>query len=481
MGKLTGFKEYERKTASTRPITERVQDYEELYIPLSSEEIKIQAARCMDCGVPFCSSKCPLGNVIPSFNDLVYTGQWKKALDTLHSTNNFPEFTGKVCPAPCEAGCVLGINQDPVTIKQMELAIINKGFEEGWVSPQPPSIRTSKKVAVVGSGPSGLAAAQQLNRAGHSVTVFERADRIGGLLSYGIPDFKLEKWVVDRRVQQMADEGVVFKTNANVGVTIPVADLQEDFDAICLTGGSTQPRDLVVSGRELNGVHFAMDYLTQQNTRVAGKEVVETEITAKDKTVVVIGGGDTGADCIGTAIRQGAKEVIQLELLPKPPLGRDDSMPWPTWPMTLRTSTSHEEGGSREWSVATKYFSGTDGKLTTLHCIRLEWSEPDARGQRKMTEVPGSEFEIQTELVLFAMGFVHPEHKGMLQDLGVELTDRGNIKTDDNFMTCIPGIFAAGDMRRGQSLVVWAISEGRKAAKSIDEFLMGESRLKTAL
>lgn len=488
MGKDTGFKEIDRKVGSYKLAEERINNYEDIYEPLSSDEIQTQAARCMDCGVPFCSYSCPLGNIIPDYNDLVYNGHWKKALEVLHTTNNFPEFTGKICPALCESGCVLGINQDPITCKQMELAIVSKGWEEGWIKPQPPAIKTGKKVAIVGSGPSGLAAAQQLARVGHDVTVFERADAVGGCTRYGIPDYKLPKSYIDRRVDQMKVEGVKFKVNTNVGVDIPIEELKKKFDIICLTGGSTEPRDLAVSGRELDGIHFAMEFLPQQNKRNAGKEIPGHEaITAKDKNVVIIGGGDTGSDCLGTSIRQGAKQVVQLELMPKPPEGRTTQYPWPTYPMILRTSTSHEEAMSkfdkdvRNWSVGTKYFSGEAGKVKKLHCVKLEWSEPDANGRRQMTEVPGSEFDIDADLVLFAMGFLHPEHKGMLDQLGVEYNQRGNVATDDRHMTNIPGVFAAGDMRRGQSLVVWAISEGRKLAKCVDEYLMGKTYLRSAL
>lgn len=487
MGKLKGFKEYNRKVGSYKPVSERIQNYKDIYLPLSEDEVSIQAARCMDCGVPFCNYSCPLGNIIPDFNDLVYSGHWKKALEVLHLTNNFPEFTGKICPALCESGCVLGINKSPVTIKQMELTIVEKGWKEGFIKPQPPAVKTGKKVAIIGSGPSGLATAQQLARVGHSVTVYERADEIGGLLRYGIPDFKLPKTYIDRRVDQMKQEGVIFKTNINVGVDITVETIKENFDIICLTGGSTEPRDLAVSGRELDGIHFAMDFLPQQNKRVAGKSVDESlAITATDKNVVVIGGGDTGSDCVGTSIRQGAKNVVQLELLPIPPLDRTDACPWPTYPMILRTSTSQEESKEvfgedpRLYSIATKYFTGENGKVKHLHCIKLNWTKAE-NGRMKMEEREGSEFIIDAELVLFAMGFLHPEHKGLLNDLGVDYDQRGNVSTDNNFMTSVDGVFAAGDMRRGQSLVVHAISEGRKVAKCIDEYLMGKSYLRSSI
>jgi glutamate synthase (NADPH/NADH) small chain len=485
MGKETGFKEFERKVGTYKPTEERIKNYEDVYQPLSQKEVQVQASRCMDCGVPFCNYSCPLGNIIPDFNDLVYQNQWQKALEVLHVTNNFPEFTGKVCPAPCEAGCVLSIIQPAVTIKQMELAIIEKGWEEGWIKPQPPAVRTNKKIAIIGSGPSGLATAQQLARVGHSVTVFERADEIGGLLRYGIPDFKLPKSFIDRRIEQMETEGITFKTNANVGVNVSVDTLKEDFDVICLTGGSTQPRDLVVSGRDLDGIHFAMDYLPQQNKRNAGKSITDKDsIYAEGKNVVVIGGGDTGSDCVGTATRQGAKNVIQLELMPMPPKERTEDFPWPTYPMILRTSTSQEEAAAvygddpRQYSIATKSFSGENGKVTKLNCIKLNWIK-DENGRMKMEEIPGSEFTIDADLVLFAMGFLHPEHKGMLDDLGVEYDGRGNVSTNSAFMTSVEGIFSAGDMRRGQSLVVHAINEGRIAAKFIDEYLMGKTYLRS--
>ncbi|TCT15359.1 glutamate synthase (NADH) small subunit [Natranaerovirga pectinivora] len=487
MGKDTGFLEYERKVGSYKPIEERIKNYDDIYIPLDEKEIQTQASRCMDCGVPFCNYSCPLGNIIPDFNDLVYQDQWKKALEVLHVTNNFPEFTGKVCPAPCESGCVLGINQPAVTIKQMELAIIEKGWSEGWVKPQPPAVKTHKKIAIIGSGPAGLAAAQQLARVGHTVTVFERADEIGGLLRYGIPDFKLPKSLIDNRVDQMKKEGVTFKTNANVGVNVDVNQLKNEFDILLLTGGSTQPRDLVVSGRDLDGIHFAMDFLPQQNKRVAGKTIDESiGLTAKDKNVVVIGGGDTGSDCVGTSVRQGAKNVVQLELLPMPSTERTDACPWPTYPMVLRTSSSQEEAAAvygddpRQYSIATKHFSGENGKVKELHCVKLKWTK-DENGRMNMEEVPGSEFVIKADLVLFAMGFLHPEHKGMLENLGVEYDQRGNVAANNKFMTSIEGIFSAGDMRKGQSLVVHAISEGRSAAKYIDEYLMGNTYLRSRL
>lgn len=471
MGKATGFKEYERKNFDKRPVEERLQDYKDVYIPLGYDEMQVQAARCMDCGVPFCSSGtgCPLGNTVPEFNDLVYRGQWLKALEILHQTNNFPEFTGTVCPALCEASCVLGMNDSPVTIKNIELSVINHAYEEGLVKPQPPTMRTGKKVAVVGSGPAGLAAADQLNKAGHTVTVFERANRIGGLLTYGIPDFKIEKWVVDRRVKLMEDEGIIFQTSTWVGRDYLTSDLTDKFDAVVLCGGSTQARDLPVPGRNLEGLHLAMDFLRQQNERIQDLPITGKEILAEGKSVVVIGGGDTGSDCIGTALRQGAKEVYQLEIMPKPPVERTDKYPWPGYPMIFRTSTSQEEGGKREFSVKTAAFSGKAGKVKTLHAVKLD---------EKLQEIPGSQFEIPCDLALFAMGFLHPEHEGMLKELGVELDERGNVKTNAQQQTSIEKVFAAGDMRRGQSLVVWAISEGRKAAKAVDSFLMGSTNLK---
>lgn len=473
-----GFLKYERRTAPLRPVAERVRDWREFVLSLEVQALREQAARCMDCGTPFCHMGCPLTNIIPDFNDLVYRGRMREALDRLHATNNFPEFTGRLCPAPCEYSCVLGYNQPAVTIKQIEQHIIDHAFEQGWIVPEPPARRTGFRVAVIGSGPAGLAAAQQLNRAGHFVTVFERADRIGGLLRYGIPDFKLEKRVLDRRLGLMAEEGIVFQPGVTAGSDITPAQLRAQFDAICLAGGSTVPRDLNVPGRELRGIHFAMEYLTQQNRIVAGDHVPESErITAAGKRVVILGGGDTGADCLGTAIRQGALSVTQIELLPKPPTSRDVTQPWPTYPTILRNSSSHEEGGERLWSVNTKAFEGQNGHVTKLHCVRLEWSEPDATGRRTMREIPGSEFTLEAELVLLAMGFLHPEHAPLLDGLGVDYDARGNVRTDVNCMTSVRGVFAAGDMRRGQSLIVWAIAEGRRAARGIDRFLMGHTTL----
>ena len=431
----------------------------------------------MDCAVPFCHMGCPLGNIIPEFNHQVYLGNWEQATRVLLSTNNFPEFTGRICPAPCEGSCVLSINSDPVTIEYIEKEIADRGFANGWIKPEPPEQRTGKKVAVVGSGPAGLAAAQQLNRAGHSVTVLERADFIGGLLMLGIPDFKLDKDVVRRRVQLMSDEGIEFRTGINVGVNYPVEELLADYDAVCLTGGSTQARDLPVPGRELSGVHLAMEYLPQQNRLLAGVETPPAQrITAEGKRVVILGGGDTGADCLGTAHRQGAEVVYQYELLPEPPLERRDDNPWPQWPMILRTSGAHEEGGVRDYNILTKAFSGKNGQVEKLHGVRVDWVPGDG-GRPQMQELAGSEFEIDTDLVLLAMGFLHPEHDGMLTQLGVDLDGRGNVVVDGNKMTSVPGVFAGGDMVRGQSLVVWAISEGREAARGVDQYLMGATAL----
>lgn len=478
MGKITGFKEFGRNTPKRLPISVRVGNYDEFYEEWGEEEAKAQGSRCMNCAVPFCMGGCPLGNIIPDFNDLVYRGMWEEALKELHSTNNFPDFTGRICPAPCEASCVLNINEDPVTIEYIEKAISDRGWLEQWIKPQPPIVRTGKRVAVVGSGPAGLAAAQQVNRAGHKVTVFERDDRIGGLLRLGIPDFKLDKVTVQRRVYQMEAEGINFVTNANVGKTISVQEIMDTNDAVLLTGGSTVPRNLEVEGRDLEGVYYAMEYLTQQNRVNSGHMVNPSErITAHGKRVVILGGGDTGSDCLGTAHRQGAEIVHQLELLPEPPTERGDADMWPNWPMTLRTSSSHEEGGVRDYNILTKKFSGEEGKLRKLHGVRLEWGPPDNTGRPSMVEVKGSEFEIDADIVLLAMGFLHPEQTGMIADLKVDLDGRGNVKTDDNKMTNIPGVFAAGDMSRGQSLVVWAIAEGREAARGVDEFLMGSSEL----
>ena len=432
----------------------------------------------MNCAVPFCMGGCPLGNIIPDFNDLVYRGMWQDALKELHSTNNFPEFTGRICPAPCEGSCVLNINNDAVTIEYIEKAIADRGWREGWIVPEPPEFRSGKSVAVIGSGPAGLAAAMQLNRAGHMVTVFERNEYIGGLLRLGIPEFKLEKSVVQRRVDQMTAEGVEFKTGVYVGKDIHADRLRADFDAVCLTGGSTIARDLPIPGRELDGVYLAMEYLTQQNRVLAGQTFGPSErIVAEGKRVLVLGGGDTGSDCVGTAHRQGAEVVYQFELLPEPPAARRDSNPWPQWPMILRTSSSHEEGAVRDYDILTKNFSGRNGRIEKMHAVRLEWGAPDETGRPAMIEIPGSEFELNVDLVLLALGFVHPERDGMLEQLDVELDGRGNVATAPNKMTSVPGVFAAGDMSRGQSLVVWALAEGREAARGIDEYLMGKTGL----
>jgi glutamate synthase (NADPH/NADH) small chain len=477
MGKITGFLEYEWELPPRRPVAERLHDWRELEGKHPEDKLQRQAARCMDCGIPFCHKGCPLGNIIPDWNDLVYRGRWKEAIDRLHATNNFPDFTGRVCPAPCEEACVLQVNNDPVTIKQIEKQIIEHAFKEGWVAPQVPARRTGKKVGVVGSGPAGLACAQQLARAGHAVTVFERDDRIGGLLRYGIPDFKLEKHVVDRRVEQMEREGVTFRPNTNVGVSYPVERLRQEFEAVVLAGGATWSRDLAVPGRELNGIHLAMEYLPQQN-KVGAGDTVSNHISAKGKRVVILGGGDTGSDCLGTANRQGAVAVHQFELLPQPPGTRtEDIAPWPYWPMILRTSSSHEEGVVREWSINTKRFSGDEqGNVKKLHAVRLEW-EKGNNGRPVMREIAGSDFEIDVDLVLLALGFLGPERPGLLTDLGVRLTDAGNVAVDRNWMSSVPGVFSCGDMRRGQSLVVWAIWEGRECARGVDQFLMGHTDL----
>ena len=464
--------EYEREDPSKRPVTERVRDYREFELPIIQDNLKLQGARCMDCGIPFCNTGCPLGNLIPDWNDFVYRDLPQDAIDALHATNNFPEVTGRVCPAPCEAACVLGINDDPVSIKLIERAIADRAFNEGLVAAVPPRQRTGKKVAVIGSGPAGMAAAQQLNRAGHTVTLFERDDRIGGLMTYGIPDFKMEKVLVERRVQQMTEEGVIFKASTHVGKDVSIAQLKQDFDAVCLAIGSRKPRDLPAPGRELEGVHYAMDFLTQQNRRVAGDNVPEEgAILATGKNVVVIGGGDTGSDCIGTSHRQGALSVTSFEILPRPPDERHPNTPWPLWPLMLRTSSSHEEGGTRDWSVSTERFSGENGVVKKLHCVRVELK--DGRFER----VAGTEFELDADLVLLAMGFVHPEHEGIVKDWDLKLDRRGNVEIDSRCMTSVPGVFAAGDCQRGQSLVVWAIADGRRAAQGIDTFLMGRSEL----
>ena len=475
MGKSTGFMDYRRKPPERRPVRQRKSDYREFYQPWPEEQAREQGSRCMDCAVPFCHMGCPLGNVIPEFNHQVYLGDWRQALTVLASTNNFPEFTGRVCPAPCEASCVLSIDSDPVTIEYIEKAIADRGFADGWIKPEPPEKRTGRTVAVVGSGPAGLAAAQQLNRMGHAVTVLERHEYIGGLLTLGIPDFKLEKEVVRRRVGQLEEEGITFCTGVNVGVDYPAQELLCNFDAICLACGSTQARELPVPGRELDGIHLAMEYLTQQNRVLAGEYIDPSQrITAQGKSVAILGGGDTGADCLGTAHRQGAEIVYQLELLPEPPAQRQAGNPWPQWPAVQRTTPAHEEGGVRDYNVSTKSFTGSDGQVKRLHAVRVDWSQPGSNGRPNMREVPDSEFSIEVDLVLLAMGFLHPEHDGVLTQLGVELDSRGNIKVDGNKMTSLPGVFAAGDAARGQSLVVWAIAEGRDAARGVDQYLSND-------
>ncbi|GAO34912.1 dihydropyrimidine dehydrogenase subunit A [Sulfuricella sp. T08] len=476
MGKPTGFMELRRQNEASLPVAERLKNYREFVQHLTDEQAAIQGARCMDCGIPFCTSGCPINNIIPDWNDLVYRGSladWKRALDVLHSTNNFPEFTGRVCPAPCEAACTLNINDDAVGIKSIEHAIIDKGWEQGWVVPLPAQKKTGKTVAIVGSGPAGLACAQQLARAGHGVVVFEKNDRIGGLLRYGIPDFKFEKSHIDRRIEQMRAEGVEFRVNQQVGEDVPAQKLKDEFDAVILTGGAEQARDLPAPGRELSGVHFAMEFLPQQNKVVAG-DVLPQQILASGKHVVVIGGGDTGSDCVGTSIRQGAASVTQIEVMPRPAEQEDKALTWPNWPLKLRTSSSQEEGCTRDWSVTTKAFLGASGKVEKLNCVRVEWNAG------KMLEIPGSEFEIQADLVLLAMGFVSPVQK-VLEAFGVEKDGRGNAKAATDgagcYKTSVDKVFAAGDMRRGQSLIVWAIREGRQAARAVDEYLMGFSDL----
>jgi glutamate synthase (NADPH/NADH) small chain len=472
MGKVTGFLEYTREQPLRRDPKERIKDWFEIYQPFEHRSVQTQGARCMDCGVPFCHTGCPLTNIIPDWNDLVYRDRWHDAIRVLHATNNFPEFTGRICPAPCEAACVLGINEPPVSIKLIERSIVDYAWEQGWILPEPPLMRTGKKIAVVGSGPAGLAAAQQLNRAGHRVSVFEKADRIGGLLRYGIPNFKMEKHLIDRRIRQMEAEGVEFVVNANVGVNIDVDGLRADYDAVLLCGGAEAPRNLNVPGRELKGIYFAMEFLPQSNKRCEGDAIDPAEsIMATDKNVVIIGGGDTGADCLGTSHRHGAKSVNQFELMPKPPDQRADSTPWPLWPLQLRTESSHEEGGIREWSVATTKFEGDEnGNVKKLHGIRVGPAP-------KFAPIPGTEFTLDADLVLLAMGFLGPVKNGLIEKLGVALDHRGNVAADEDYMSSVPGVFAAGDMRRGQSLVVWAIAEGRKAARGVDKYLMGSSKL----
>jgi glutamate synthase (NADPH/NADH) small chain len=483
MGDVRGFLKFGRGYQAKEPVAERLKHWNEFLQILPPEEVQPQGARCMDCGIPFCHTGCPLGNIIPDWNDLVYRERWQEASDRLHATNNFPEFTGRVCPAPCETACVLGINEDPVAIKLIEMSIADRAFDEGWIQPAPPAVRTGKRVAIVGSGPAGLAAAQQLNRAGHEVTVFERADRPGGLLMYGIPDFKLEKSRVWRRIRQLEAEGIEVRTGANVGVNVPVAQLRAEFDALLLAGGATHGRDLPIPGRELQGVHFAMEFLPQQN-RVNQGDAVPDQILATGKDVIVIGGGDTGSDCTGTSNRQGCRSLTQFELLPQPPdvgqypraAERPPGTPWPTWPVILRTSTSHEEGCQREFSILTKEFHGdAQGRLEGLLTVRIEWTSEG--GRQSFREVPGTEQSWPCQLALLAMGFVGPERRGAIEELGLELDPRGNVKCDAHYMSSVPGVFAAGDMRRGQSLVVWAIHEGREAARAIDRYLSGFSHL----
>jgi len=465
MGKVTGFMEYQRELPQRRPAPQRINDWFEIYQDFPAERLQTQASRCMDCGVPFCHTGCPVNNVIPDWNDFAYRGRWREAVASLHATNNFPEFTGRICPAPCEAACVLGINQPSVTIKQIEKSIIEHAFVSGWILPQPPKHATGKRVAIVGSGPAGLAAAQQLRRKGHSVTVFEKNDRVGGLLRYGIPNFKLEKHILDRRLQQLMLEGVEFITGANVGVNIDVDDLRRRFDAILLAGGAEHPRDLSVPGRELKGVHFAMEFLPQQNRRNAGDQIDDSQsIVATGKHVIIIGGGDTGADCLGTSHRQGAKSVRQFEIMPRPPAERAPQTPWPLWPLQLRTESAHEEGGLRDWSISTAAFSGENGRVQRLHAIRV--GPPP-----KFEPTAGSEFTLEADLVLIAMGFTGPVKNGLLEKLEIAYDSRGNVFTDPTHMSSVSGVFSAGDMRRGQSLVVWAIAEGRTAAEHIHQYL----------
>ncbi len=471
MGKVTGFMEYQREMPARRPVPERVNDWFEVYQPFPEEKVRTQGARCMDCGVPFCHTGCPVNNIIPDWNDLVFRDKWREAIRVLHSTNNFPEFTGRICPAPCEAACVLGINEPPVTIKLIEKNIIDHAWQQGWITPEKPERETGKRIAIVGSGPAGLAAAQQLRRAGHQVTVFEKADRIGGLLRYGIPDFKLEKWIIDRRLDQMREEGVEFVTNAHVGKNVPIHNLKREYDAILLAGGAEHPRDLNVPGRDLKGIHYAMEFLPQQNKRVAGDVIDGEPILATGKHVLIIGGGDTGADCLGTSHRHKAASVTMFEIVPRPPDTRADSTPWPLWPLQYRVESAHEEGGAREYSVATVSFEGdAAGNVKQVNAVRVG---PAPRFE----PIPGTEFSLPADLVFLAMGFTGPTRSGPLESLDVKLDARGNVAVGPDFMSSIPGIFAAGDMRRGQSLVVWAIAEGRKAAHYIDRHLMGASKL----
>jgi len=481
MGKPTGFLEFTRELPSKRSPEERVNDYNEFIQPYPEKKLNQQAARCMNCGVPFCHNGCPLGNIIPEFNDAVYRESWEEAYEILTATNNFPEFTGRICPAPCESSCVLGINQPAITIEEIEKHIIEIAFDKGFVQPKKPTLKTGKRIAIVGSGPAGLAAAAQLNYAGHTVTVFERDDAPGGLLRYGIPDFKLEKWVIDRRIKLMEEEGVIFKCNSNVGVTISINDLLRENNAIVMAGGSTIPRNLNIEGRELKGVHYAMDFLKQQNKRVSNKEITEEHISAKGKHVIVIGGGDTGSDCVGTSNRQGAASITQFELMPKPPQSRTENMPWPQFPMLLKTTSSHEEGANREWAVATKKFIGNaNNELVAIEIVDLEWKIGSDGKTAGFEEIKGTERSIKCDLAFLAMGFLHPQHQGLLLQMEVEIDERGNIKASEkSYQTNIQKVFTAGDMRRGQSLVVWAISEGRESARKVDQFLMGSSILES--
>lgn len=475
MGKATGFMEVNRETPLERDVHERVRDYGELYHPFSTEKLQGQASRCMDCGVPFCHSGCSLNNIIPQWNDWVYRGQWENAVETLHRTNNFPEFTGRVCPAPCESSCVVGINREPVAIREIERTIAEEGWKRGLIVPVIAGRKTGKRVAIVGSGPAGLAAAQQLARAGHEVTLLEKNEQAGGLLRFGIPDFKMEKRVIDRRLEQLVAEGVVIRTGVHAGRDVSVPQLREEYDALILCGGAEVPRDLPIPGRDLGGIHFAMEFLVQQNRRVAGRTALGGhDILAKDKHVVVIGGGDTGSDCVGTSVRQGALSVTQIELLPKPPGERAPETPWPLWPHVLRTSSSHREGCERLWSVMSKGFTGVDGRVQQLDCVRLLWEQKEDGGQLQMRELPESRFALKADLVLLAMGFVHPEKTGLLEALGVERDSRGNVRVDGNYMTSVDGVFAAGDMATGQSLVLRAIAGGRGAAKGVDHWLRGK-------
>ncbi|MCM8797776.1 MAG: glutamate synthase subunit beta [Candidatus Omnitrophica bacterium] len=477
MGDIKGFLKVERKTMQNRPVCERIKDFCAVMMLADSRHSQEQASRCMDCGTPFCHWGCPIGNYIPEWNDLLFKGRWADAFRLLQAMNNFPEVTARVCPAPCEYACVLGINDSPVTIRENELAIIEQAFEQGLVKPNPPKKRTGKKIAVVGSGPAGLAAADQLNKVGHKVTVFEKDERIGGILRYGIPDFKLEKWVLDRRFSILEKEGIEFRESTHVGIDLPVSKLKNEFDIVCLACGSREPRDLAIEGRSLSGIHFAMDYLIQTNERVAGKVFPqEALIDAKGKKVVVIGGGDTGADCVGVAHRQGAACVVQIEILPKPADCRTPDFPWPTYPMILKTSTSHEEGGIREWSVLTKGFLGENGRVKKLSCVRVEFKK-DSAGCMRMQEIPGTEFQIEADLVILALGFLHPVHRGLIEELKIELDERGNVRTGKDFMTSLNAVFSCGDMRRGQSQVAWAIADGRSVAHYIDRYLIGRSRL----